>query len=122
MNELLHTKAGMAAILAIAVLLVFWGLERRNRNAGSAINLDDLLIGDDGKISKAAAVMMGSFALTTWVMIYLTLESKLTEGYFAAYLAGWVAPAVTKLIVNAPPATTQQTTITQTTVTPPQDK
>jgi hypothetical protein len=92
------SRHGMFAILAIALLLVMWALERRDRNTASKILLDDLLIGEDGKMSKAAAVMFGSFALTTWTIVYLTINDKLTETYFGAYLAAWVAPSVARII------------------------
>lgn len=93
----------MLALLLVA-LLIMRALTRRDKDNASLINLEDLLIGDDGKISKAAAVMFGAFALSTWVIVYLTTSGKLTEGYFTAYLAAWVAPTVTKLVVNRGPA------------------
>ena len=124
MIDFFTTSGSLAAILGVVVILAYFTLRARSRSGASAINLDDLLLGEDGKVSKAAAVMMGSFAGTTWVIVYLTLCDKLTEGYFAAYLAAWVAPSVTKLIVNKPVPATQETRITQTTVTgndePPQ--
>jgi len=96
-------RHGMILVLAIATLLILLVLHRRSISAKSAISLDDLLLGDDGKVSKAAAVMWGSFALTTWTMVYLTINEKLSEGYFTAYIAAWVAPAVVKLIKGPSP-------------------
>lgn len=93
------------ALLAIVGALVL-SLIHRHRSALSLINLEDLLLGDDGRISKAAAVMLGAFALTTWVIAYLTVNDKLTEGYFVAYLGAWVAPTVTRLIVARAPTST----------------
>jgi hypothetical protein len=98
----------MIAVLAIVILTILWSLERRSRNAHSKINLDDLLVGDDNRLSKAAAVMMGSFAMTTWVIVYLALNNHLTEGYFSAYIAAWVAPAVAKIIKGTAPTPTPQ--------------
>ena len=111
----------MILVLALAVLMIMWALERRNKSAASRISLDDLLIGDDGKMSKASAVMFGSFALTTWVVVYLTINDKLTEFIFGAYVAAWVAPAVTNILkgpqVQQPqPGTTTIVATTQTTV------
>jgi len=96
-------RHGMIFVLALAVLLILWALERKNQSKDSPISFDDLLLGDDGKMSKAACVMFGSFALTTWTIVYLTINDKLTEGYFGAYLAAWVLPAVTKLIKGPSP-------------------
>jgi len=36
-------------------------------------------------------------------MVYLTINEKLSEGYFTAYIAAWVAPAVVKLIKGPSP-------------------
>ena len=121
MNVSLHDGV-MGGILGIVILLIVWVLERRSKNAVSKINLDDLLIGDDGKISKAAFVMHGSFVVTSWVMVYQTLNKTLTDASFGLYVAAWVAPTVTKLIKGAPPpvSSTETTVISSTKeVTPP---
>lgn len=91
-------RHGMILVLALAVLTIMWVLERRNKSVASRISLDDLLIGDDGKMSKPAAVMFGSFALTTWVIVYLTINDKLTEVIFTAYVAAWVIPSVANIV------------------------
>jgi len=91
----------LIAVLAFALLAVLVTLFRRDRNAHSAIDLEDLLIGEDGKLSKSACVLLGSFLMTTWVIVYLTYTGKLTDMYFATYVTAWVTPTVTKLIVNA---------------------
>lgn len=97
----------MFAILACAILLILWGLERKNADRHSHFSFDDLLT-ENGKTSKAACVMFGSFAATTWLLVFLTATGKITEGYFGLYLTAWVAPAVTRIIKGpeaaAPPA------------------
>lgn len=102
MNE---TKILMTVALILIITAIIYVLMKRDRSTTSAINLEDLLLGDDGKLSKAAAVMMGAFAMTTWLMIYLALNSKMTEGYLAIYVGAWIAPAVTRLIVGKPQVT-----------------
>jgi len=102
-NEL-HIMRNMAALLGVLILCGAWVLHRRSLNHNSKIVLDDLLLGDDGKMSKSAAVMFGSFVLTSWVIVFLTMTDKLDSVYFAAYIAAWVIPAVTRLIKgNAAP-------------------
>lgn len=91
-------KLAMAIILAVLFLAIAFTLMRKSRDLHSRIDLEDLLIGDDGKLSKAAAVMMGAFAMTTWLMIYLTLNGKMTEGYLSIYVGAWIVPTVVKLI------------------------
>lgn len=108
-----YLKLSLAALLGLVILYIAVSLVRRSRLSTSQINLEDLLLGEDGKISKVAAVMMGAYAMTTWLMIYLALNSKMTEGYLAIYVGAWIAPTVTKMIVNAPvvPAKTESSTI-----------
>ncbi len=91
----------------------------------SKINLEDLLLGDDGKMSKSAFVMMIALITTTWMMIYLTMAGQMTEGYFGLYSTAWIVPTVARLIWNpdraqvvAPVAATVTTTTTATEVKP----
>lgn len=100
-------KLAMAILLAAAVVYIALVLMKRSRSDSSRLDLEDLLLGDDGKMSKAAAVMMGAFAMTTWLMIFLTLNNKMTEGYLAIYVGAWIAPSVARLI-TAPRAGGQE--------------
>jgi hypothetical protein len=93
-----ETKILMIAALILVITAIIYALIKRDRSTISAINLEDLLLGDDGRLSKAAAVMMGAFAMTTWLMVYLALGGKMTEGYLAIYVGAWIAPTVTVLI------------------------
>lgn len=98
-----HPKLWMVVVLASVALFVGWRLVKRSHNPDSQVNLDDLLIDDvTGKISKAAAVMMGSFGVTSWIVVYQALIDKLSDATFAAYIGAWVIPAVTKLVANRP--------------------
>lgn len=90
----------MLAALLVALVLIVRTLRHWNDAPGSKISIEDLLVGDDGRISKAAAVMMGAFAVTTWVIVYVTLTGKLTDILFGAYLTAWVVPTTTALIVR----------------------
>lgn len=92
-----YQQYALIGALLIILLSILRAIHRRDKDTGSAINLEDLLLGDDGRLSKAAIVMLGSFALTSWVIVYLTLSDKLTEGYFAAYGGFWIAPVVVRL-------------------------
>jgi hypothetical protein len=91
----------LIVVLAAVLLALLITLVRSDRNTRSAIDLEDLLLGPDGKLSKAAAVLLGSFLMTTWVIVWLTYTNRLTEGYFTAYLAAWVAPTIANLFKAA---------------------
>lgn len=100
LEDFLSIKTGLALILLVIVAWMIKSLVRSHHDKNSGIRLDDLLLGDDGRLSKSACVMLGAFALTTWTIVSLVLRDKLTEGYFTAYLGAWVAPTVTRLIFN----------------------
>ena len=80
------TQIVLVGAFLILVILIARSLLRSNKSARSKINLEDLLIGDDGKTSRAAAVLLGSFAMTTWMMIYLTLSNRLNTFFDAFYI------------------------------------
>jgi len=93
-----YFKVVMTVALLSILLFIVRVMFKRDKDPDSKVNLDDLLIGEDGKVSKAAVVMLGAFLMTTWVIIHLTLMDKLTEGFFGAYMLAWVTPTVAKLI------------------------
>lgn len=91
----------LIALVSVGVILVTV-LIRRMHNLKSNINLDDLIIDPaTNRISKAAAVLMGAFGLSSWVIIYLTVTGKFDNTAFAAYLAAFAIPAVTKIITDS---------------------
>lgn len=98
------TTGKMLAVAALLALLfvVARSLILRSRDTRSAINLDDLLLGDDGKASKAAAVMFVALGVSSWVIAYAALQDKLSDLMFSAYLAAWVAPTVTRIFKGNP--------------------
>lgn len=104
----------MFAILGCAVLAILWSLERKSKDRKSHFSFDDLLT-EDGKTSKAACLMFGSFAVATWLLVFLTVNGKITEGYFTAYLGFYVAPAVARILKG--PDATSTTTVTASSTT-----
>jgi len=90
-------------VLAVAAILIYRVMIRSHKDHQSKINLEDLLLGEDGKISKAACLAYGAFALSTWMMVALTTQGKMAEGYFLAYIGVWATPSVAKIIWNKPP-------------------
>ena len=106
------------ASLLIVALVIAWSLYRAHRNQAFAdFNLLDLLM-ENGKISKLSCVFMGSFFVFSWIMVRLTFDGKMTEGYVGLYGATWVAPIIAKLF-SAPQNTSVSTTSVSTTTTPP---
>lgn len=95
----IDTLGLLFALLVVLVLLLLW---RLHRDPAVSFNLLDLLL-ENGRVSKAACVMMGAFGVTTWQMVYFTLENRMTEGFLGIYVGAWIAPVVTRLVVNGAP-------------------
>ena len=95
-------RAADAAILIIA-LVIAWSFYRAHTNRTYAFDLFDLIM-EHGKLSRLACVFMGSFGVSSWVMVRATVDGKMTEGLFTAYGAIWVAPIIAKLFANQSPA------------------
>lgn len=81
--------------MLIVALVIAWSLYRANRDIAN-FNLLDLIM-ENGRVSKIACVFLGSFATFSWVMVRLTIDGKMTEGYIGLYGATWVAPILAKL-------------------------
>lgn len=96
----MNVQYGFIGIIVLLSIIVLRTLLVRDRDPRSGIRMEDLLLGEDGKLSKSAAVMMGSFLVSNLIMVYLTFTNRLTEGYMGLYLTAWVAPTVTALIVR----------------------
>ena len=87
--------------LLIVALVIAWSFFRSHRDPAINFNLFDLLL-EGGRLSRIACAFMATLIVTSWVIIRLTVEGKLTEGLFTAYVAAWVAPIVAKLFAGSP--------------------
>lgn len=122
MTEFMQSDMAVVfGLIAVLVILIIWrSLSRLHRDCNSAFDLRDLLM-ENGRASKAAVVMMGAFAVTTWQFVYFSLNGKMTEGYAGIYVAAWIAPVVARLISrgDSGPPPTSVTATTETTLTVP---
>jgi len=92
-------RAADGALLIIA-LAVAWSLYRAQRNKDYSFDLFDVIM-EGSKVSRLACVFMGSFAVSSWIMVRLTFDGKMTEGMFTAYGAVWCAPIIAKLFAQS---------------------
>jgi hypothetical protein len=104
------------AALLIFGLMLAWSFYRAHLDQTNVINLFDLVM-DGGRLSKMACVFMGAFAALTFIMIRLTLDGKMTEGYFTSYGGLCFAPLIAKLFSPAPSPGTTTTIDTSKTTT-----
>lgn len=96
-------RAEDAAPLIVA-LVIAWSFYRAHRDPNFRFDLFDLLM-ENGRVSRLACVFLGSFLVSSWVIVRLTIDGKMNEGMFIAYGTVWVAPIIAKLFSTAPAAT-----------------
>lgn len=82
--------------LLIITLLIAWSFYRSHVNKANTFDLFDLLM-ENGRLSRIACAFMATLVVTSWMVVRLTLDGKLTEGYFIGYGGMWVAPILARL-------------------------
>lgn len=91
------------ALLACLVVLVMWRvLKRWSVSKNNSFDVIDLFM-ENGRASRKAIWAHGAFAATTWLIVFLTLSAKITEGYFAIYVGAWVTPIVAGILKSDNP-------------------
>lgn len=70
-------------------------------NPNVEFNALDLLM-ENNRVSKVSCLVMGSFGVTSWIVLDLQIHGKLTEGYFMGYCGAWVAPLIVRLFNPMP--------------------
>jgi hypothetical protein len=103
------------AALMVLLLLVVWSFYRAQRDPATTFNLFDLVT-EGGRVSKLACAFVGGVMVLSWIMIRLTLDGKMTEGYVGLYGGIVIAPVIAKLF-SPPPGAGTVTTATSQTVT-----
>lgn len=84
------------ALVALIGLILVWLIYRAHRDPSFDLNLFDLIM-QDGRASRLGVAFIVSLFVTSWILIRLTLDGKLTEGYFGTYGLMWITPIVAKL-------------------------
>lgn len=89
----------MHLLLAIAFLLIAISFWRAHKKPDFDFNAFDLVM-TNGKVDKISFAFMLVLGVTTWVIIDLQINGKLTEGYITTYGTLWVIPLVAKVLFN----------------------
>lgn len=86
-------------VLALMVILIAISLWHAHKRKDLEFSLFDLIM-EGGRVSKIAFAFMTVLAMTTWVIIHLTVSGRLTEGYLGLYLTAWVTPLIARVVFN----------------------
>jgi len=88
------------AALLVVILLAAWSFYRAQRDPHFDFNAFDIIM-EHGRVSRIACVFMAAFFVHSWIMIKLTFDGKMSEGYLTIYGATWVAPILSVILAGA---------------------
>jgi hypothetical protein len=93
------TVSNMAlASILLFVLVLLWRWTRNHPN----FDLSDLITGDNGRVSTTKFVQCGAWVVATWGFATMVQQGKLTEWYFAAYMAACFGTRIAKDALTKP--------------------
>lgn len=88
------------AVLAITVII--WMYQRDKTND---IDILDLVC-QNGKIDEKKFTRFGAWLVSTWGFVYLILDQRFSEWYFAGYMTLWVGNVLVDKYLNGRDAPT----------------
>ena len=90
---MLEAASGMVISLIIIVILslaFIWNIQRDRENQ---VDIKDLIC-TNGRINEAKFMRFTAFVVSTWGFIYLIVDQRFSEWYFAGYMAAWAGNAL----------------------------
>lgn len=93
MTDLAKVPLGMSVVLGMGILILFVVLWNFHRDKDNHIDLKDLIC-YKGQISDSKVARFTAFIVSTWGFVYLILDDKFSEWYFAGYMGTWVGNAL----------------------------
>ena len=91
-----HMNLVIVIVVAIAALII-WNFQRDKNNK---VDIKDLIC-VDGKISSNKFMRFTAFVVSTWGFIYLIVDQRFSEWYFAGYMATWTGSALLSKWIDA---------------------
>ena len=112
-TEINKVQLGLNGILALVVFFLVFILYVWHRDSKSNIDLKDLIC-TNNRIDEKKFVRFGAWIVSTWGFVYLIVEERFSEWYFAGYMAAWVGSAlIDKYISNSKETKEQELEVKQ---------
>ena len=90
---MLEAASGMVIGLIVLIILAvafIWNIQRDRENQ---VDIKDLIC-SDGRINEAKFMRFAAFTVSTWGFVYLIVDQRFSEWYFAGYMAAWAGNAL----------------------------
>jgi hypothetical protein len=101
--EAAHGMNTALILLVIVALAVIWNFQRDQNNK---VDIKDLIC-TDGRINEAKFMRFTAFLVSTWGFVYLIVDQRFSEWYFAGYMAAWAGNALVNKWLNNRDASVQ---------------
>ena len=85
-----HAMNVVIAIVVVIAALIIWNFQRDKNNQ---VDIKDLIC-TDGKLNSNKFMRFTAFVVSTWGFIYLIVDQRFSEWYFAGYMATWTGSAL----------------------------
>lgn len=83
-------------VLAILAVAFIWNIQRDKDNQ---VDIKDLIC-TDGRINEGKFMRFTAFVVSTWGFVYLIVDQRFSEWYFAGYMAAWAGNALLSKWLN----------------------
>lgn len=96
---MLEAASGMVISLILIVIVAgmfIWNIQRDKDNT---VDIKDLIC-QDGRINEAKFMRFTAFVVSTWGFVYLIVDQRFSEWYFAGYMAAWAGNALVNKWLN----------------------
>lgn len=90
MNKVQFSMSALLIIIFLMGCIMLW---LYTRNQHTRIDFKDLFCTDD-QIDTKKFFTLGAWIVSTWGFVYLLIEERFSEWYFAGYMAAWVGNAL----------------------------
>ena len=85
-----QTMNMVIAIVVVVAVLIIWNFQRDKTNQ---IDIKDLIC-TDGRLNEHKFMRFTAFVVSTWGFVYLIVDQRFSEWYFAGYMAAWAGNAL----------------------------
>lgn len=85
-----HAMNVVIGLVVILAALIIWNFQRDKNNQ---VDIKDLIC-VDGRINSNKFMRFTAFVVSTWGFVYLIVDQRFSEWYFAGYMATWTGSAL----------------------------
>lgn len=77
-------------IMLVIAAAIIWNLQRDKDNQ---VDIKDLIC-SEGRINERKFTRFAAWVVSTWGFVYLIVDQRFSEWYFAGYMAAWTGNAL----------------------------